>query len=185
MMIKTNTLDLFKMKSLLADLKHKQRIFAEDGNNSSFLKVCLSDGTSANVLYRMMRFFAKYKAGFLVAKLIQHLNKLLNQCIIGVNADFREGFVLMHPTGVIINSKVSGGKNIVIESGVVIGDEKGKSPKLENNIFIGSGAKIFGEITIGANSKIGANAVVVKDVISGNSVGGIPAKKLTQRQSFK
>ena len=149
-----------------------------DGNNVGLLKVCLSDGTSANILYRLMRLFAKHKVGFPVAVAIQYLNKLLNQCIIGINADFGPGFVLMHPTGVIINSKVSGGKNIVIESGVVIGDEKGNSPKLENDIFIGAGAKIIGGITIGANSKIGANAVVVKSVVSGDSVGGVPAKKL-------
>jgi serine O-acetyltransferase len=173
------------MKTLIADIKYKQQIFIQDSKGVSLLKVCLSDGTSANVLYRLMRFFARYKLCLPLAVIAQYLNKLLNHCMIGIRADFGPGFVLMHPTGVVINSKVLGGQNIVVESGVVIGDEKGLSPKLENNIFIGTGAKIIGRLTVGANSKIGANAVVVKDVAPGDSVGGVPAKKLNKNKPNK
>lgn len=173
------------MKTLIADLKHKQQVFIKDGNKVSLLKTCLSDGTSANILYRAMRFFAQYKLCLPIALFIQFLNKLQNQCIIGIRADFGPGLVLMHPTGVVINSKVRGGKNIVIESGVVIGDEKGLSPKLEDDIFVGAGAKIIGGLTIGTGSKVGANAVVVKNVASGNSVGGVPAKKLNKKTELE
>ena len=166
------------MKTLIADLKYKQEVFIRDGHKISFLRVLLTDGTSANVLYRLMRFFAKFKLSMPLAIMTQYLNKFLNQCVVGIKADFGPGFVLMHPTGVIINSKVSGGKNIVIESGVVIGDEKCCSPKLENNIFIGAGAKIIGRVLVGSNSKIGANAVVVKNVAQNSSVGGVPARLL-------
>ena len=76
----------------------------------------------------------------------------------------------------MINSKVRGGQRIIIESGVVIGDEKGKSPELGDNIFIGSGAKIIGDIKIGSNIKVGANAVVVKSAPSNATLLGIPAK---------
>ena len=58
----------------------------------------------------------------------------------------------------------------------MIGDEKGQSPVIGNDVFIGTGAKIIGGVTIGDNVKIGANAVVVKDIPSGCTALGIPAK---------
>jgi len=166
------------MKHLMADLKYKQSVFARDGNEVSFVKIILSDGTLANVLYRLTQFCARSKVTLILALIFQYLNKLLNQCVIGIRADFGPGLVLMHPVGVIINSKVSGGERIVIESGVVIGDEKGVSPVLGDDLFIGAGAKIVGGLRVGNGTKIGANAVVVKDVADGDVVGGIPARSL-------
>ena len=86
----------------------------------------------------------------------------------------------MHPIGVVINGGVKGGKNIIIESSVVIGAARNglpvEVPVLGNDIFIGAGAKILGGIKIGNNVKIGANAVVVKDVPDGSTVVGIPGR---------
>ena len=163
------------MKNLNADLKRKQEIFAQDGADVSMLRIWLADGTCANVLYRCMRWCATHKLG-LLAYFFQWLNKFLNGCVIGSGADFAAGFVIMHPIGIVINSKVVGGRNITLESSVVIGDEKGKSPKLANNIFIGAGAKIIGALTVADNVKIGANAVLTKDANEGSTMLGIPAK---------
>ncbi|MFA5143016.1 MAG: hypothetical protein WC522_02445 [Candidatus Omnitrophota bacterium] len=86
----------------------------------------------------------------------------------------------MHPVGVVINGEVKGGENIVIESGVVLGVARNglpvKAPALGDNIYIGTGAKILGDIKIGSNVKIGANAVVLSDVPDGATAVGIPAK---------
>lgn len=163
------------------DLKYKQHIFAEDGAAVSLLKILMSDGSGANFLYRAMQFFAGYKFGLPVALLFQYLNKLLNHCVIGLKADFGDSFVIMHPVGVVINSSVKGGEKIVLESGVVIGGEKGKIPVLASNIFVGSGAKIIGGVNVGDHCKVGANAVVVKDVLPGQTVVGIPAKAIVKR----
>lgn len=135
----------------------------------------MADGTSANVLYRLMRWFAAAGVSPL-AYLCYQLNKLLNGCVIGIGAEFGPGFVLMHPVGVVINSKVRGGENITIESGVVIGDDKGRSPTLESDIFIGAGAKVIGPVHIGNNVKIGANAVVTKSAPDTATMLGVPAK---------
>ena len=86
--------------------------------------------------------------------------------------------MLVHPIGVVINSSVRGGNHIILESGVVIGDNRGKSPVLANDIFVGSGAKIIGGVSIGDGVRIGANAVVLKDVPSGSTAVGIQAKVL-------
>jgi len=90
---------------------------------------------------------------------------------------------LMHPTGVVINSKVVGGQRVVLESGVVIGDEKGRSPVLGNDIFVGAGAKIIGDVHIADHAKVGANAVVVKSVAEGITVVGIPARPIARNRS--
>lgn len=168
---------------ILNDLRYKQRVFADDGAPVSLLKIFLSDGTSANVLYRAMQFCARHRVLLPLALIFQYLNKLLNQCVIGLKTDFDDELVLMHPVGVVINSKVKGGRRIVIESGVVIGDAKGQSPRLECDIFIGAGAKVIGDLTVGEGVKIGANAVVVKDVNPGDTVVGIPAKPLSGKHS--
>ncbi|MGK2234181.1 MAG: serine O-acetyltransferase [Colwellia sp.] len=163
------------MRNLKADLKRKQQIFAEDGASVSMLRILMADGTSANILYRCMRWSATHKLG-LLAYFFQWANKFLNGCVIGSGANFAAGFVIMHPIGIVINSKVIGGQNITLESGVVIGDEKGRSPVLENNIFVGAGAKIIGALTIADDVKVGANAVVTKSANKGETMLGIPAR---------
>ncbi len=168
--------------SLLRDLQRKKEIFAEDGAEVSFLRILLSDGTSANVLYRAMRWCATRHL-MPLAYLFQMINKYLNGCVIGAGADFGPGFVIMHPCGIVINSKVVAGENITLESGVVIGDEKGTSPILESNIFIGSGAKIIGEVYLDSDIKVGANAVVTKSATRGQTLLGIPARPYVKAEA--
>ena len=162
------------MKNITADLKRKQQIFSEDGADISMLRIVMSDGTSANILYRCMRWCATHQLAP-VAYGFQLINKWLNSCVIGIGANFAQGFVIMHPVGIVINSKVVGGTNITLESGVVIGDEKGRSPILSHNIFIGAGAKIIGALSIAEDVKVGANAVVTKSASKGAVMLGIPA----------
>jgi serine O-acetyltransferase len=88
--------------------------------------------------------------------------------------------VLIHPIGVVVNSAVRGGRNVWIESGVVIGDNRGGVPALADDIFIGSGAKVIGGVAIGSGARIGANAVVLRDVAANTTVVGIPARPVTK-----
>ena len=97
-------------------------------------------------------------------------------CVIGVRAQFGPGLVLIHPIGVVINSSVRGGRNVWIESGVVIGENRGQVPVLGDDLFVGSGAKIIGGVRIGQGARIGANAVVLHDVPDGATAVGIPAR---------
>jgi len=98
--------------------------------------------------------------------------------VIGVKARFGPGFVLIHPIGVVINSSVRGGSNVWLESGVVIGDNRGRSPVLGDDVFVGSGAKVIGGLTVGNRAQVGANAVVTRDVPADVTVVGIPARPL-------
>lgn len=93
------------------------------------------------------------------------------------------GFYIGHWGEIVINEKAIIGNNCNISQGVTIGqinrgDKKG-TPNIEDNVYIGPGAKILGEITIRQNSAIGANAVVIKDVLPDTTVGGIPAKEIS------
>lgn len=165
------------------DIRRKQAIYRGDGAPMSMLRTLLTDGTSANVLFRFSSQLATTSVGKPVALLLQWINQWLNQCVIGTGATFGPGFVLLHPVGVVINSKVRGGSNIAIESGVVIGDEKGVSPTLGCNVFVGAGAKIIGGVEIGDNVNIGANAVVVRSLPSNCTAVGIPARVVRQRDA--
>ncbi len=84
------------------------------------LRVLLTDGTPAVVLYRLAKFFQKIGLG-VIGWFLLEINKLLHGCVIGSGVKFGKGFVLMHPIGVIINGAVQGGEKVVIESGLVIG----------------------------------------------------------------
>lgn len=168
---------------ILADLRYKRECYGYPADTVSLLRVLLSDGSSAMILYRLTRLLYRIKLGVLGYP-VSWLNKVINGCVIGRHAEFDEGFVLMHPTGVVINGAVKGGKHIVVESGVVIGAADNgipvRAPFLRDDIFIGSGAKLLGEITIGRHVRIGANAVVVKDVPDQVTVAGVPATIVKQ-----
>lgn len=160
---------------LLADLRAKQALYSQYGASCSLLKAVFTDGTLANVLFRTQEALAS--AGLAPLALVpHHLNKLLTGCVIGVKARFGPGFVLIHPVGVVINSSVRGGRNVWLESGVVIGDNHGRFPVLSDDVFIGSGAKVIGGVAIGRGVRIGANAVVLHDLPDGVTAVGIPAK---------
>jgi serine O-acetyltransferase len=162
---------------LLADLRAKQRLYSQYGEHCSLLKAVLADGTIANALYRLQCALTSLRLAPL-ALIVHWINKWMNGCVIGVKARFESGFVLIHPVGVVINSSVRGGRNVWLESGVVIGDNRGKVPVLGNDIFVGSGAKIIGGVNIGDGARVGANAVVLHDVAPATTVVGIPARAL-------
>jgi serine O-acetyltransferase len=163
---------------LLTDLRAKQALYSQYGQRCSLLKAVMADGSMANALYRAQHALVRWHLSPL-AFIVHLLNKWIHGCVIGLRASFGEGFVLIHPIGVVINSSVRGGRNVWVESSVVIGDNRGRSPVLGNDIFVGSGAKIIGGVTIGDGARIGANAVVLHDVPAGATMVGIPAKPVS------
>jgi serine O-acetyltransferase len=86
--------------------------------------------------------------------------------------------------GVVIGETTVIGDNVTLFQGVTLGGtgkEKGKRhPNIGNNVVIGTGAKVLGNITIGDNSYIGANAVVIKDVPANSTVVGVPGRVTKQ-----
>lgn len=90
---------------------------------------------------------------------------------------FGPGLCIVHVGPVIVNGNSRFGSNVRIQAMVNIGAHKGKAPVAGNMIYIGPGAKLYGNIKLGSNIAIGANAVVNKDFIDDNiTIGGVPAK---------
>lgn len=103
------------------------------------------------------------------------------------NTKIGEGFYIGHIGGITVNHKAILGKNCNISSGVVIGETfRGKrqgTPIIGDYVYIGPGAKIIGNISIGDNVAIGANAVITKSVPSNSVAIGIPGRVISEEGS--
>jgi len=97
-----------------------------------------------------------------------------------------KGLALPHYGSIVMNGSATVGENCKILDCVNIGATNGssKAPRIGNNVFIGSGARIIGDIDIADNVAIGANAVVVKSITeAGTTWGGVPARKISNNDS--
>ncbi|MBI5667132.1 MAG: serine O-acetyltransferase [Chloroflexi bacterium] len=127
-----------------------------------------------------------WKAGW---KLPAHAVAYIARAITGVEihpaAKIGPRLFIDHGMGVVIGETAEIGPDVTLYHGVTLGGvslDKGKRhPTLEAGVVVGAGAKVLGAITIGANTRIGANAVVVKDVGPDRVVVGIPGKPVARR----
>ncbi|MBU5486063.1 serine O-acetyltransferase [Clostridium sp. MSJ-11] len=133
----------------------------------------------AVINHRIANFFYKRKMFFL-ARLVSQLSRHFTGIEIHPGAKIGKGLFIDHGMGVVIGETAEIGDNVIMYHGVTLGGtgkNKGKRhPTVGNNVTIGSGAKVLGPITLGDNSKIGANAVVLKDIPANYTAVGIPAK---------
>ena len=102
-----------------------------------------------------------------------------------IKCELPQSTILPHPTGIVLGSSCELGENIIIRQNVTIGgigggDRTGKKPTIKDNVEIGAGACILGDISIGKNAVIGANSVVINDVSDNVTVAGAPAKQISK-----
>lgn len=136
--------------------------------------------------HRIAHFFYKGKM-FFMARLISQISRFFTGIEIHPGAKIGKGLFIDHGMGVVIGETAEVGDNVTIYHGVTLGGtgkDKGKRhPTVGNNVIIGSGAKILGPILIGNNSKVGANAVVLKDVPENRTAVGAPARIVGEKKS--
>jgi serine O-acetyltransferase len=118
-------------------------------------------------------------------RLLSHIARTLTGVEIHPGAVIGPGAFIDHGMGVVIGETAEIGPNVTLYHGVTLGGtswKKGKRhPTLEEDVVVGAGAKILGPIRIGARTRVGANAVVVKDVPPDSVVVGIPGRVTHRR----
>ncbi|HZF43517.1 MAG TPA: serine O-acetyltransferase EpsC [Sphingomonadaceae bacterium] len=166
------------MPSLVAYL---DSIKARDPAPRSRWEVLLYPGVHALALHRVAHWLFGRRAYFL-ARLVNHLSRLFTSIDIHPGATIGRNFFIDHGFTVIGETSVIG-DDVTIYQCVTLGGTNpangiaGKRhPTLENGVVVGSGAQVLGPITVGAAARIGANAVVTRDVMAGATMVGIPAR---------
>lgn len=146
----------------------------------SFLEVVLLyQGLHALVYFRIAHAFYKMRLFFL-ARLLSQLARFSTGIEIHPGAEIGKRFFIDHGMGVVIGETAIVGDDVLLYQGATLGGTgivKGKRhPTIGNNVVIGAGAKVLGAISIGDNSYIGANAVVIRDVPPNSTVVGVPGR---------
>lgn len=142
-----------------------------------YLELMSKESNMLMKFIKIMNFFYEKKIP-LLPKLFLWMIRILFSADIPLGIKIGKGSIIKHNgLGVVLHNKCVIGENVTIMQNVTIGGRNGRgAPILENNVFVGVGACILGNVIIGENSMIGANAVVIKDVPKNVVVGGIPAK---------
>ncbi len=153
-------------------------------------------GVKAVFFHKIANFFAIAKFD-LIARIISQFSRFLTGIEIHPKAKIGKNLFIDHGMGVVIGETSDIGDNVTIYHMATLGGispsinsdnqrETKRHPTLQDNVVIGSGAQVLGPITIGKNAKIGANAVVTKDVPENGVMVGIPAKNVgTATEEFK
>lgn len=136
-------------------------------------------GLHAIAAWRISSFL--YSANlFFLARIVSQLARLFTGIEIHPGARIAPGLFIDHGTGVVIGQTTVIGRDVTLFQGVTLGGtgkEKGKRhPTLGDNVVVGSGAKILGDINVGNNVMVGSNAVVIRDVPEDCTAVGVPAR---------
>ena len=138
------------------------------------------------ILFHRVNHWLWNKGLRLLARLGSHVARFLTGVEIHPGASIGRRFFIDHGMGVVIGETAEIGDDCSIYHGVTLGGttwEKGKRhPTLQDNVVIGAGAKILGPITLGTGSRVGSNAVVVKDVPAGATVVGVPGHVVVRKK---
>ena len=174
-----------------------ESIINRDPAAKSKLSVILTyPGVKAVFFHRIANFFSIAKLD-LIARIISQFSRFLTGIEIHPKAKIGENLFIDHGMGVVIGETSEIGNNVTIYHMVTLGgispsinsdnqrDSK-RHPTLMDNVVVGSGAQVLGPVVVGKNAKIGANAVVTKDVPENAVMVGIPAKNVgTATDEFK
>ena len=136
-------------------------------------------GLQAIIFYRVAHKFYSLKVP-LLPRFLSQFARLITGIEIHPGASIGKGIFIDHGMGVVVGETSVIGHSVTLFQGVTLGGtgkERGKRhPNIGNNVVIGTGAKVLGNITVGNNSYIGANAVVIKDIPPNSTVVGVPGR---------
>jgi serine O-acetyltransferase len=170
------------LRLIKADLLYRTQLEGKKLNFFYCLKLILNPPALVVIIFRFQTWF--YDAGlYLLANLLYLINILLFSCDFQTGAEIEGGLVVSYANGIIIHSKAKIGKNCILmfHNSITIGPRLEMDPVndrviLEDNVMVGGGARIIGNITIGHHSQIGMNAVVTRSAPPYAVLTGVPAK---------
>ena len=169
--------------------KFLESIINRDPAAKSKLSIILTyPGVKAVFFHRIANFFSVAKFD-LIARVISQFSRFLTGIEIHPRANIGKNLFIDHGMGVVIGETSEIGDNVTIYHMATLGgispsvnsnEQRNvkRHPTLKDNVVVGSGAQILGPVTVGKNAKIGANAVVTKDVPENAVMVGIPAKNV-------
>ena len=169
-----------------------ESIKARDPAARSLAEVALLyPGVRALFFHRVAHAF--WTSGFLfVGRLVSEIGRWLSGIEIHPGATIGKHLFIDHGAGVVIGETAIIGNDVTLYHGVTLGGiapgsmpQGRRHPVVEDNVIIGAGAQVLGGITVGNGARVGANAVVVKDVPPGVTVVGIPAQVVAARTATK
>ncbi len=155
-------------------------VFERDPAARSVLEIIFCyPGFHALCIYRIAHWFWRQELYFL-GRFISHLGRFVTGIEIHPGATIGSRFFIDHGMGVVIGETAEIGNGVTLYHGVTLGGTTWKKikrhPTLGNNVVVGAGAKILGDIKIGDNSLVGSGSVVVKDVPPNSTVVGVPGR---------
>lgn len=158
-----------------------ENVLRKDPAVKSILEGILCSPSIKAILYHRLAHKLYKKNCIILSRMLSKRARRITGIEIHPGAVLGEDIFIDHGMGVVIGETAVVGNNVLMYHGVTLGgtgrDKDAKRhPTVEDDVIIGSGAKILGPITIGKGAKIGANAVVLKDVPPYSTAVGIPAK---------
>ncbi len=172
-------------KSMREDI---QATFARDPAARSVLEVLTCyPGLHAIWMHRLAHWFWQLRLYWL-GRMVSHIARWLTGIEIHPGATIGRRFFIDHGMGVVIGETTEIGDDVTLYHGVTLGGttwEKAKRhPTLGNGVIVGAGAKVLGPITVGEQSRIGSNSVILKDVPAHSTVVGIPGTVVGTTESL-
>ena len=164
-------------------------VFARDpAARTSWEVLTCYPGIHAMICYRLAHWLWEQQFRWL-GRFISHFGRFVTGIEIHPGATIGRRFFIDHGMGVVIGETAVVGDDVTLYHGVTLGgtswNEGRRHPTLEDGVVIGAGAKVLGPITVGAHSKVGSNAVVVKNVPPGTTAVGNPARIINGEQAQK
>jgi len=173
-----------------------QSVIDRDPAAKSKLSVLLAyPGVKAVLFHKIAHFFCVAKFDF-IARIISQFSRFLTGIEIHPAAKIGKNFFIDHGMGVVIGETSEIEDNVTLYHSVTLGgispsinsgEQRGikRHPTLKNNVVVGSGAQVLGPVIVGEFAKIGANAVVTRDVPEHAIMVGVPAKNIKTKPEIK
>lgn len=165
------------LRRLWVDAKELRRAAQFDAGVAGLARATLTTDAYRILLLNRLREGARHRGVPLVNAALRSLQQAAFGVEIGKDVRLGDGVYFVHPVGVVIGGDARIGDRVRFYGGNTVGTAKDDGyPTIEDDVWIGAGARILGPIRVGARARIGANAVVLCDVPADHVAVGIPAR---------